>query len=294
MNQMLILMKGHPGCGKSTLSRALAKALSCPLVDKDDIRDATLPLEDPDRPAPPAPTILNTLSYSVMWRVVETQLQIGLSTIVDSPLARPSLFQFGLSLAEQYGCTLLIVECVAGDLSEWKRRLETRARAALGHTLEDETRVIATNLDGSADAHLNEEAFGSSEVSHNVSNQERKFVETIADVNNSLNTTRSTARETGRHWHKPSHWEDVQKLLEGYGKSYEYDTGRTKKIVVDTTSISTEAAVAGILNWLESLDKGSHENISYLPQVSKIEVEASRDLTSKESLPDNSLRSLTT
>ncbi|KAL2653597.1 hypothetical protein R1flu_021725 [Riccia fluitans] len=265
MNQMLILMKGHPGCAKSTVSRALARALRCPLVDKDDIRDATLPLEDPDRPAPPAPTVLNTLSYDVMWRIVETQLQIGLSTVVDSPLARPALFQIGSGLAERYGCTLVIVECVAGDLSEWKRRLEARARAALDPVIEDETRVMITSLGDSAYASSSEKHLDSLETSSNVFNQENKFVGPMVDVIDSFSATGSRVPETCRHWHKPSLWEDIEKLLEGYARCYEYDTGLTKKMVVDTTAISTEAAIVGIVNWLKCLDTNSQEIVSYLP-----------------------------
>ena len=36
----LVLLKGHPGAGKSTLGRALAATLGAALVDKDDARDA--------------------------------------------------------------------------------------------------------------------------------------------------------------------------------------------------------------------------------------------------------------
>jgi adenylylsulfate kinase-like enzyme len=37
--QLLVLFKGHPASGKSTLARGVAKALAIPLVDKDDARD---------------------------------------------------------------------------------------------------------------------------------------------------------------------------------------------------------------------------------------------------------------
>ena len=37
--KILILFKGHPGVGKSSLARALAVRLRCPIIDKDDARD---------------------------------------------------------------------------------------------------------------------------------------------------------------------------------------------------------------------------------------------------------------
>lgn len=38
--KLLILFKGHPGVGKSTLAHALALKLQCPIIDKDCARDS--------------------------------------------------------------------------------------------------------------------------------------------------------------------------------------------------------------------------------------------------------------
>ena len=146
-SKLLIVMKGHPGCGKSTVSRALARILRCPVVDKDDVRDCTLELECPcvlactcseeaRRPRPAAAdgvmrkftsNKLNELAYRVMWRVVETQLGIGVDVIVDCPLAREGLFHKAVALAREFDYTLAVVECLPGDQEEWRARLETRA-----------------------------------------------------------------------------------------------------------------------------------------------------------------------
>ncbi len=36
---MLILMKGHPGSGKTSTARCLSEQMHIPLIDKDDARD---------------------------------------------------------------------------------------------------------------------------------------------------------------------------------------------------------------------------------------------------------------
>ncbi|KAL6880580.1 hypothetical protein ACP4OV_012145 [Aristida adscensionis] len=118
---VVVAMKGHPGSGKSTAARAIAAALRCPLLDKDDVRDCTLPLEGL------APSgVLNELSYAVLWQVAERQVRLGLSVVVDSPLSRRAHLD---ALARLPGVLVVIVECRPGDQEEWRRRLENREAA---------------------------------------------------------------------------------------------------------------------------------------------------------------------
>ena len=69
-NLHLIVMKGHPATGKSTLAHALARTLKWPLLDKDDIKDHTLGL--------PA---ANDLAYAILWQLVATQLRLGVDFV---------------------------------------------------------------------------------------------------------------------------------------------------------------------------------------------------------------------
>ena len=110
----LILLKGHPATGKSTLARGLAQRLRRPLIDKDDVKDfiADLPGANP-------------LAYEVAWRVAGTQLSLGISTIVDTPLSYPISYQRGCELAQEYGAHLLVVETVVAE-EVWRQRLESR------------------------------------------------------------------------------------------------------------------------------------------------------------------------
>lgn len=88
---MLLLMRGLPGCGKSTLAVQLQKELGWPLLDKDSVRDSLSVLEDAvarDR--------LNACAYDVLYAVAEAQLATRLCVIVDTPLSRTAL-------AERFG-----------------------------------------------------------------------------------------------------------------------------------------------------------------------------------------------
>uniref|UniRef100_A0A7C8YL34 P-loop containing nucleoside triphosphate hydrolase protein n=1 Tax=Opuntia streptacantha TaxID=393608 RepID=A0A7C8YL34_OPUST len=127
MIAVIVAMKGHPGTGKSTIAEAIATSLRCPLLDKDDIRDATLSLSSAT-----STSALNDLSYDALWRIAATQIRLGLSVVLDSPLSRRHHLDRILTIAGNH--SVFIVECRPSDLDEWRRRLERRgAEEGGGH-----------------------------------------------------------------------------------------------------------------------------------------------------------------
>lgn len=99
---VLLLMKGHPGSGKSTVALEIARRCCWPLVDKDDARDPLELLADRRVALSEAAVkALNEASYDIMFRVTARQLLCGLSTVVDCPLARPQLYVLAKALAAQ-------------------------------------------------------------------------------------------------------------------------------------------------------------------------------------------------
>ncbi|XP_022741055.1 uncharacterized protein LOC111292764 [Durio zibethinus] len=179
---LMIAMKGHPATGKSTLAHALASTLKFPLIDKDDIRDSTFHLQQSSSSS--SSHLLNDLSYEAIWRVASTQLQIGLSVIIDSPLSRRTHLDRLLDLAASTGAQLLVVECQALDQAKWRERLEGREKS----------------------------------------------------------------------WHKPTTWEELEKLVKGYSGCTEYDVGDVPKMVVDTTApnLGVEELVSSVVDFIAS------------------------------------------
>ncbi|KAK9080418.1 hypothetical protein SSX86_000176 [Deinandra increscens subsp. villosa] len=127
--RVIVAMKGHPGSGKTTLARFIAASLGCPLIDKDDVRDSTLTIESQFEHTTNIKKLLNDLSYQVIWRMVETQLSLGLSVVIDSPLSHRAHFDRLAKLAESFGGTqLVVVECRPKDEVEWRHRVENRGK----------------------------------------------------------------------------------------------------------------------------------------------------------------------
>ena len=127
----LLLMKGPPGSGKTTIARELGRRLRWPVIDKDVFRDLL-------------PDDLGGLSYEAMLDLAERQLAIGLSVIADSPLGYGTGYRKALAIAERTGTNVGVVECRCSDPAEWRRRIEGRAGTGLAeHHATDWAKVDA-------------------------------------------------------------------------------------------------------------------------------------------------------
>ena len=146
----LILLKGHPGCGKSTLAHRIASLLRCPLIDKDDARDSLHPLaiSNPEMD-------LNAISYDIMLSYVTSQLRLNINVLCDSPLARIELFHRAIAITrELHSARVIIIEVECKDEETWKQRLEARGREEpLSHKPKtwDELQALIKSYNG---AHL--------------------------------------------------------------------------------------------------------------------------------------------
>lgn len=108
---LLVLMKGYPCVGKTTVASQLAKALGFMLLCKDDLRDHGCS---------------NDVSYQVLWAVARRQVELGVlpGVIIESPLGKESLYQSASLITDRH----LVIEVICGDDEIWAQRLAARGR----------------------------------------------------------------------------------------------------------------------------------------------------------------------
>ena len=285
---VLLLLKGHPGSGKSTLAAGLARALRWPLVDKDDVRDCTYDVEnvlnrahegssEANRSlstAKDSSAILNALSYSVMWRIASRQLGLGLSVIVDCPLARPSLFWDGVELCEKHNARIGVIECRPGDVKEWARRLEERgsnpdsnldcnytAPEVCDQSVQDTDVIFPNVVKGNHSGVLggNAQWSGCDITSDSLDAAPyRSNAQAFPPRDNgrNFNSADQMQRDTSSAgWHKPTTWHAMKTLLEKYDGCWEYSFEGSPHIVLDTTSMETNILCEKVLEWLREVFK---------------------------------------
>jgi predicted kinase len=111
-------MRGYPGTGKSTIARAIAAALHAPLIDRDILRQKAVDVFG-DLP------MVGRFSYELMFALVEEQLRLGLSVVVDTPLTYRTTYEQSKELARTFHTPMLVVHCQCPPEVQ-KRRLEGR------------------------------------------------------------------------------------------------------------------------------------------------------------------------
>ncbi len=97
MQTKLIIFSGLPGTGKSTLASRLARELQMPLLCIDDVV-GEVPAE--------AGIEFWDSKVTILFRLAEVQLDLGLSVIVDSVFMNMDRHH-AQELARKYRCTLL-------------------------------------------------------------------------------------------------------------------------------------------------------------------------------------------
>ncbi|RKN71215.1 AAA family ATPase [Paenibacillus ginsengarvi] len=116
-------MSGYPGSGKSTLAKAIAARTGAVIVDHDVVKSALL-----GAMASRVPDDAGGISYEIDWALVEFQLSLGRSVIMDSPCLYSIQLEKGTALAERYRVRYKYVECFLGDNQIRDHRLKTRER----------------------------------------------------------------------------------------------------------------------------------------------------------------------
>ncbi len=124
---LLIVFAGLPGTGKSTLSRAAARALRAVYLDKATGKDAVLRLAR-ELKLERADALAGPLSYELLPDLARDNLQIGLSVVLDSPAGYREFRERVGRLAQSAKVELKVIECICSDEALLRDRVEARGR----------------------------------------------------------------------------------------------------------------------------------------------------------------------
>lgn len=130
---MLFIFSGLPGVGKSTIAKALALELKAVYL-RIDVIEQSLKAS--------GVTAIEGHGYAVAMALAGSNLALGNTVICDSvnpwELSREAFRQCAIALDKPY----LDIEVVCSDLSEHRRRVETREPDIEGHQLPDWEEVL--------------------------------------------------------------------------------------------------------------------------------------------------------
>ncbi len=116
---MLLIFKGLPGTGKTTLASQLHKKFGWKLVVRDNIKEELTRQNIP-------PSEVGKESYKIMWHELDDLLSNQHSVICDTNINHPSALPELEKIVKKTGSKVIVVECYCVNEEEHKRRLDER------------------------------------------------------------------------------------------------------------------------------------------------------------------------
>lgn len=123
----IYIFRGKAATGKTTLSEMLAKELAIPVIRKDDVVDA-LKMTHTDKNF-----VNNEVCYNILYKIIQTNLDLGVDFIVDTIPAATNGAKFFLDRLDfkDNKAYKFLIDC--SDENEWRRRHEERLENPLPH-----------------------------------------------------------------------------------------------------------------------------------------------------------------
>ncbi len=117
----IILFRGRPGVGKSTVSNAFAKERKLPILRKDDIYDSAATYVGDH-------VVRNKISYDSLFKILESNISSGTSIILDYPFQRDEEVISLQVWCKERNLHLVSVLVTCSDREVWKQRFNKRSQ----------------------------------------------------------------------------------------------------------------------------------------------------------------------
>ncbi len=128
----LIIVSGPAGTGKTTLAHELARAIGCPAVCRDEIKEG-MAHQDPNfRPAPGDP--LTRRTFMVFFEVLRLLLSHGVTVVAEATF-QDKIWRPNLEPLRELA-SLKVVQCHA-DHETARKRIAARAQNRTAHADKD-------------------------------------------------------------------------------------------------------------------------------------------------------------
>lgn len=117
----IILFRGRPGVGKTTITNAYIQNRNCCLLRKDDLYDVSseIVLEHSDR---------NRISYNGLYKILESNVSSNAFIVLDYPFQHEGDFELIRNWCSKHGVDLKSVLVTCSDKELWSKRLLDRSQ----------------------------------------------------------------------------------------------------------------------------------------------------------------------
>ncbi len=124
----VILFRGRPGVGKTTVSNIFAESRSLLILRKDDIYDVSSAYVNEHQTR-------NKISYDSMFKILETNSVLGTKFVLDFPFNKTEEINNLYEWCSKFGIKLVSILVICSDRELWESRFDKRSENPLPNQL---------------------------------------------------------------------------------------------------------------------------------------------------------------